>query len=64
MVPSHKSPVLAIKWFPIGMEFDKKHFHHLNINTSNETYQFATISADGSVLFWDSRLVEKDSKKA
>ncbi|CAD8180809.1 unnamed protein product [Paramecium pentaurelia] len=62
-VASHKSPVLALKWFPIGMEFDKKHFNHLILTTSQETYQFASISADGQILFWDSRLIDKDSKK-
>ncbi|CAK59134.1 unnamed protein product (macronuclear) [Paramecium tetraurelia] len=62
-VASHKSPALALKWFPIGMEFDKKHFNHLILTTSQETYQFASISADGQILFWDTRLIDKDSKK-
>ncbi|CAD8192077.1 unnamed protein product [Paramecium pentaurelia] len=62
-VASHKNFVLAVKWFPIGMEFDKKHFNHLILTSSQETYQFASISSDGQILFWDTRLIDKDSKK-
>ncbi|CAD8097048.1 unnamed protein product [Paramecium sonneborni] len=48
-VASHKNSVLAVKWFPIGVDFDKKHFNHLILTSSQETYQFASISSDGQI---------------
>ncbi|KAM3134985.1 hypothetical protein pb186bvf_012985 [Paramecium bursaria] len=62
-VSSHKGPVLSLRWFPVGLEFDKKHFSHVIPTNGNENFQFATISADGQILFWDTRLFDKDSKK-
>eukprot|EP01016_Furgasonia_blochmanni_P025275 TRINITY_DN27197_c0_g1_i2.p3 TRINITY_DN27197_c0_g1~~TRINITY_DN27197_c0_g1_i2.p3 ORF type:complete len:280 (+),score=65.71 TRINITY_DN27197_c0_g1_i2:921-1760(+) len=63
-LPSHKSSVLSIKWLPHSIRFDKKNFFNLLQNTSDKQYQFASISEDGQVLFWDTEFPpDKDPRQ-
>lgn len=63
-VPSHRNPILCLKWFPTGLEIDiKKSFSTLVHNSGNEVHQFATISSDGQVLLWDKRFQDSQKKQ-
>ncbi|KAL4510230.1 hypothetical protein ABPG72_010423 [Tetrahymena utriculariae] len=63
-VCSHKNPVLSISWIPPTVEFDRKVFNNVVHPTHGDCYQFASISWDGQVCFWDTRFNDqKDSKK-
>lgn len=59
-VNSHKNPVLCIKWLPSSIEFDRKYIYNLLTPTNTEVHnQFLSISEDGQILFWDTRIGEK-----
>jgi|688.fasta_scaffold281964_2 hypothetical protein len=62
-IPSHKSPVLCIKWFPSSLEIDiRKSFSALVPNTTGEINQFASISSDGQVLLWEKKFLDAQKK--
>ena len=64
-VPSHRQPVLFLKWFPSGLELEmKKSFSTIVNNPSGDINQFATISSDGQVLLWDRRFQDPQKKQA
>jgi WD40 repeat protein len=63
-VPSHRNPVLCLKWFPSGFELDmKKSFAAMLNSSGQEVHQFATISSDGQVLLWDKRFQDAQKKQ-
>jgi len=52
-VPSHKTPIVCLKWFPSTLEIEMKKSYSAIIQTAGaEINQFATISTDGQVLLW------------
>lgn len=54
---SHKSYVSDIQFIPGGVKVDRK-------NPNNgESVHFISVSEDGQVLIWDSRIVEKEALK-
>jgi WD40 repeat protein len=60
MVNSHKNPVLCIKWLPSSIEFDRKYIYNLITPINPDVHhQFLSISEDGQILFWDTRIGEK-----
>ena len=62
-VPSHKSPVVCLKWFPSTLEIEmKKSYSALIQPMGNEINQFATISTDGQVLLWDKKFLDSQKK--
>lgn len=62
-VPSHKSPVVCIKWFPSGLELDlKKSYSTLLTSPGTEINQFASISSDGQILLWEKKFLDAQKK--
>ncbi len=51
-VPSHKSPVISVNWFPQLLEIEMKKSYSAVIQNNGEMNQFASISTDGQVLLW------------
>jgi hypothetical protein len=51
-VPSHKSPVVSVQWFPYTLEIEMKKSYSAIIPSAGEMNQFASISSDGQVLLW------------
>ncbi len=52
--------MLCIKWLPSSIEFDRKYIYNLLTPTNTEVHnQFLSISEDGQILFWDTRIGEK-----
>lgn len=51
-VPSHKSPVVSVQWFPMTLEIEMKKSYSAIIQSTGEMNQFASISTDGQVLLW------------
>ena len=62
-VPSHKTPVVCLKWFPSTLEIEMKKSYSALIQPSGaEINQFATISADGQVLLWEKKFLDNQKK--
>lgn len=64
-VPSHKAPVLCIKWFPTTLELDMKKSYALLGQMQgpvSEINQFASISSDGQILLWDKKFLDAQKK--
>jgi WD40 repeat protein len=62
-IPSHKSPVACLKWFPSGLEIEmRKSYSALVQNAGGEINQFATISTDGQVLLWEKKFLDAQKK--
>lgn len=62
-VPSHKAPVVCLKWFPSTLEIEmKKGYSALVQPSGSEITQFATISTDGQVLLWDKKFLDPQKK--
>eukprot|EP00939_MAST-03C_sp_MAST-3C-sp1_P003625 g3625.t1 len=60
---SHRSPVTDLQWLPNAMELDKMG-RVTGRNAENKTFQFATVSLDGQILFWDTRDLATLSQKS
>ena len=62
-VPSHKNPVVCLKWFPSTLEIEMKKSYSALVPTSGaEINQFATISTDGQVLLWEKKFLDNQKK--
>jgi WD40 repeat protein len=57
---SHTRAVEQLMWLPVGMELSAK--GDILYSKSKEIHQFATISTDGKMNFWDIRFREAKSK--
>ncbi|EGR33375.1 hypothetical protein IMG5_055180 [Ichthyophthirius multifiliis] len=63
-VNSHKNPVLSLQWLPTTIEFNSKAILNLIVHPNGgECHQFASISCDGQILFWDKRFNYNEPKK-
>lgn len=49
---SHKGPVKAISWLPQQVKIERKN-HCVVLSEPQEVTQFATLSEDGLILFWE-----------
>lgn len=49
---SHKGPVKSICWLPTHVRIDRKN-HCVELPDAQEVSQFATLSEDGLILFWE-----------
>ena len=61
-VPSHKSPVVGVKWFPMTLEIEMKKSYSSIIQSTGEMNQFASISTDGQVLLWEKKFIDAHKK--
>lgn len=61
-VPSHKAPVVCLKWFPSTLEIEMKKSYSAIIQPLGEINQFATISTDGQVLLWEKKFLDPQKK--
>jgi len=62
-IPSHKSPIACLKWFPAGLEIEMRKSYSALVQTSgSEVNQFATISTDGQVLLWEKKFLDAQKK--
>ena len=58
IVSAHKNYVSDIAFIPSGVKVDRK------ITVEGKITHFLSVSEDGLLLIWDSRLVEKDNIRA
>ena len=62
-IPSHKAPVVCLKWFPSTLEIEmKKSYSAIIQPLGSEINQFATISTDGQVLLWEKKFLDSQKK--
>jgi hypothetical protein len=62
-IPSHKAPVVCLKWFPSSLEIEmKKSYSAIIQPLGSEINQFATISTDGQVLLWEKKFLDSQKK--
>jgi WD40 repeat protein len=61
-VPSHKAPVVCLKWFPSNLEIEMKKSYSALVQPMGEINQFATISTDGQVLLWEKKFLDPQKK--
>ena len=62
-VPSHKAPVVCLKWFPSGLEIEiKKSYSMLVPPHGTEINQFASMSLDGQILLWEKKFLDAHKK--
>ena len=60
---SHKGPVKAICWLPQQVKIERKN-HCVVLNEPSEVSQFATLSEDGMILFWETNFpIDKNPYK-
>jgi len=66
MICSHRTQVTSLKFLPPRVELDRKNpFNLLNKPEHAADYHmFMTSSADGQLLFWDTKFEAKDKKAA
>jgi len=57
---SHRRPITDLCWLPPEIEFSSDGF--ISPSADGESHQIATVSGDGIVLIWDTR-VKKDSRR-